>query len=105
MHLPISKNTIVKGLRIFAVLTILGLVLIFYLTGTRETIEVLRQLRMTYILIAGSLVVLDLILGAGRIFIFIRKISELPSSHLYIAGFKGNLSNIFMGAKKSRTLL
>jgi len=95
---PITKKSVYHGLRIFILLTLLGFVLIFYLTGTRETIQALRQFRLSYFFLAVLLIAVDFLSGAGRIFIFIRKLGHYSKIHAFWASFKANLSNVFLAA-------
>lgn len=95
---PITKKSALHGLRIFIILTLAGFICIFYFTGTTETIQALQNFRIFYFLIAVLLIGVDFISGAGRIFIFIRKIGEHPSKHAFWASFKANLSNVFLAA-------
>jgi len=94
----LSKKSVNHGLRIFILLTLAGFILIFYLTGTQETIHALREFRFSYFLLAVLLIGVDFFSGAGRIFIFIRKMGSLSSRRAFWASFKANLSNVFMAA-------
>jgi len=98
MPLPFSKKSISHGLRIFIVLTLAGFILIFYLTGTRETLRALQDFHFSYFFLAALLIGVDFLSGAGRIFIFIRKIGFLSQKQAFWESFKANLSNIFLAA-------
>lgn len=94
----ITKKSALAGLRIFIILTLIGFVLIFYFTGSRETVEALKSFRPSYFLLAILLIGVDFFSGAGRIFIFIRKIGDYSAKHAFWASFKANLSNVFLAA-------
>lgn len=85
-------------MRIFIVLTLAGFILIFYFTGTRETLQALQKFRLSYFILAAFLIGVDFLSGTGRIFIFIRKISSIPQKKAFWASFNANLSNIFLAA-------
>lgn len=94
----ISNKSIQHGLKIFITLTLLGFICIFYFTGTRETIQALRDFHISYFILAVLLIGVDFISGAGRIFIFIRKIGDHSPKHAFVSSFKANLSNVFLAA-------
>jgi len=98
MPQSLSKKSVVSGLRIFIVLTLAGFVLIFYLTGTRETLQALEKFHFSYFLLAVLLIGVDFLSGTGRIFIFIRKIGPLSNKKAFWASFKANLANVFLAA-------
>jgi len=98
MPISISKKSVHHGLRIFIILTLIGFIGIFYFTGTQETIQALREFRIIYFFIAILLIGVDFISGAGRIFIFIRKIGDYTPKHAFWSSFKANLSNVFLAA-------
>ncbi len=85
-------------MRIFVILTLAGFLLIFYLTGSRETLTALRSFRFSYFLLAALLIAVDFLCGAGRIYIFIRKMGHLPDSKAFRSSFDANLANIFLAA-------
>lgn len=68
------------------------------MTGSEETIEALRHIKLSFIFIAVLLVGVDFISGAGRIYIFLRKLDPPSEKHAFWAAFRGNLSNIFLAA-------
>ena len=98
MSLSLSKKSVLSGLRIFVVLTLAGFVLIFYLTGTRETLQALKKFHFSYFLLAVLLIGVDFLSGAGRIFVFIRKITDIGNKRAFWASFKANLANVFLAA-------
>lgn len=98
MTIGLSKKSIHHGLRLFLILTLAGYSAIFYLTGSRETFAALKFFQFRFFLIALLLIGVDLFSGAGRIWIFIRKISRLPDRSAFWIAFKSNLANIFLAA-------
>ena len=87
-----------QGFRVFVVLSLLTFLIIFYLTGTRETVAALAQFRLNYFILALLLVGCDFCFGGGRIYIFTRKISTLSESQSFMESFKANLATLFMAA-------
>jgi uncharacterized protein (TIRG00374 family) len=98
MATSLSKKAASHGMRIFIALTLLGFLIIFLFTGSRETIEALRNFRPIYFVIAVLLIGVDFISGATRIFIFIRKICRLGDRKSFLVSFKANLANVFLAA-------
>ena len=94
----ISKTSVQKGLRLFAILTLIGFSAIFYMTGSRETLHALKDFRWFYFLICVLLFGVDLISGTARIYIFTRKMEGQTPSNAWWGAFKANLSNIFLAA-------
>jgi uncharacterized protein (TIRG00374 family) len=94
MEVETQRKSIIRGIRIFVFLTILGICLVFYLTSSEKTWGVLKELKFSYFLLASILIVVDLFSGAARIHIFIRRI--IPKG--FWACFKANLANIFLAA-------
>jgi len=91
----IGKRKLTLGIRLFVVLTILGASVVFYTTGTRETLSALLRFRWPYLLLGFLLILVDLFSGALRIFIFLRKMHPGP---VFRASFEANLANIFWAA-------
>jgi hypothetical protein len=90
-----NRRNIVRGIRVFAVLTVVGIALVFYLSGSQRTFDALGSLKLGYMLVAFLLIGVDLSFGASRIHIFLRKIR--PKGSFWIS-FKANLANIFLAA-------
>ncbi|MBN1996502.1 flippase-like domain-containing protein [candidate division KSB1 bacterium] len=88
------RKKILTGIRWFIFFTIIGITVIFYLTGTSETWHVLRDFRSIYLFWSLLLFTADLLLGALRIYIFLYE--KYPRS--FWSCFRANLANIFMGA-------
>ena len=89
---------VLNGLRIFIVLTLAGFFVLFYITGSRETLLALRAFRFQYFLLALFLVCVDFIAGGSRMFVFIRTRKIIPNREAFRACFKANLANIFLAA-------
>ena len=92
-HLP--KEKIYRGLRYSAILTVVGLAVLFYATATRQTLEALRHLDLQFILLAAVLKGVDLGLGAARTFLLGRQLRPGLSPLLCI---RGQLANEFGAA-------
>ena len=92
----IRKESIITGLRIFVILTIAGLILVFYRAGSQETIESLAHFQLWYFALAASLIAVDFVAGAARIFIFVRKITPISEARAFAAAFRANLANTFL---------
>ncbi|MCK5148111.1 flippase-like domain-containing protein [bacterium] len=94
----INKKTVKHGLRIFLILTLIGFGVIFYLTGSKETIKALKDFRWEFFLLCALLFGVDLVSGTARIFIFIRKMDGMNNKTAWWGAFKANLANIFLAA-------
>lgn len=90
-----NKQAILKGLRYFILLTLIGLAILFFYTSTPQTLSALQELQSGYLAIAFALSALDLWLGGFRNHIFMRKIKPGVSQWLC---FRANIANLFMGA-------
>ena len=95
MKPDLNKKNIIKGIRFFLILTVIGIVVIFFSTGSRETWNAVKQFRIQYFFLACLLIFVDLCSGACRIHIFVRKLIPHKSFSL---SFRANLANIFLGA-------
>ena len=96
MDLSFDKRHIVRGLRLFALLSLVGFATIFFFTTTGESLKALQSLRVQFLLLALVLVALDFFMGGLRIYVFftrdiLKKISLLDC-------IKANLANIFVAA-------
>ena len=94
----INKNAVKHGMRIFLILTLIGFSAIFYLTGSRETVEALRHFQWSYFLICVLLFGVDLASGTARIYIFVSQMEGMTRRAAWWGSFKGNLANIFLAA-------
>ncbi len=95
MKPEIRKKRLLFGIRLFIILTILGISAVFYATGSRQTLSALGQFRWPYFFLGGLLIAVDLLTGALRIFIFLRK---MHNGKTFRASFEANLANIFWAA-------
>jgi uncharacterized protein (TIRG00374 family) len=86
---------VIIGVRVFLLLTILGIAIIFYITGSEKTWLALRKFHLRYFILASFLILVDLLSGAWRIHIFVKKINPDRS---FAVCFKANLANIFLAA-------
>ncbi|MBM3286590.1 MAG: flippase-like domain-containing protein [Candidatus Eisenbacteria bacterium] len=94
MEIVLQRKSLLRGIRLFLVLTILGIAAVFYLTGSGETLRCLARFHLAYLGVAVVLIAVDLFAGAARIHIFTRRL--LPRG--FWACFKANLANIFLAA-------
>jgi hypothetical protein len=94
MSKTIQRKKVIGGIRLFLILTVLGITFLFYSRGSAETWAVIKDFRLPYLLVAGLLISVDLFSGAARIHIFTRRI--IPRG--YWVCFKANLANIFLAA-------
>jgi uncharacterized protein (TIRG00374 family) len=92
-HLP--KEKIYRGLRYFAILTVLGLAILFYATATRKTLEALGHLDVQFLLLAAALKAIDIGVGAWRTFLLVRRVKPGISPTLCV---RGQLANEFGAA-------
>jgi glycosyltransferase 2 family protein len=90
-----NSRTILRGMILFLVITIAAMTGLFLYTNTGASILALDDLHPSYLLIILPLVFLDLLLGALRIHVFVRKLDRSARVRL---SFRANLGNIFMGA-------
>lgn len=95
MQLKPRKRNVLRGIRIFAAFTVLGIAVVFYITGSQKTWMALKKFDARYFLIACGLILVDLFSGALRIHIFTRRILKKNS---FRAAFNANLANIFLAA-------
>jgi len=91
----LSKAKICKGLRCFAILTIISFTVVFYATSTEETIAALSHLNVGFLILAGVLQLADIALGALRNHILVRKLK--PGISPWVC-FKAQLANEFAAA-------
>jgi hypothetical protein len=96
MDLTFDKKHIIKGFRLFVLLSLLGFATIFFFTTTGESIEALQSFRAEFLLLALFLVLLDFTLGGMRIYVFFTK--EILKKVSLFDCIKANLANIFVAA-------
>ncbi len=90
-----SRSSLRKGGVIFIFLSVVSLSILFLLRFRGESLEALSRLKLGYLLLALCLVVLDWLLGGGRLWCFVRPLSRNTA---YWSGVKAHLAMIFAGA-------
>ncbi len=96
MDLSFDKKHILKGFRLFVLLSLLGFATIFFFTSTGESLKALQSFKAEFLLLALFLVMLDFFLGGLRIYVFFTK-QILKKVSLFDC-IKANLANIFVAA-------
>lgn len=96
MELSFDKKHIVKGLRLFAILSLLGFAAIFLFTTTGESVHALQSVRPLFLLLVLMLVALEFILGGLRIYVFFTK--KILKKISLLDCIKAHLANIFVAA-------
>jgi uncharacterized protein (TIRG00374 family) len=96
MELSFDKRHIIKGFRLFVLLSILGFAAVFFLTTTADSLEALQTFKPEFLLLALFLVLVDFLLGGMRIYVFFTK-QILKKVGLFDC-IKANLANIFVAA-------
>jgi uncharacterized protein (TIRG00374 family) len=96
MDLSFDKKNIIKGFRLFVLLSLLGFACIFFFTTTGESIKALQEFRAEFLLLALLLVAVDFFLGGLRIWVFFTK--EILKKVSLFDCIKANLANIFVAA-------
>jgi uncharacterized protein (TIRG00374 family) len=96
MDLTFDKKRIIKGCRLFVLLSVLGFAVIFFFTITHESLHALQSLRTEFLFLALFLALVDLFLGGLRIYIFFTK--EILKKVSLIDCIKANLANVFVSA-------
>lgn len=91
----LDRRAIGRGLKLFILLTVAGLTLLFFYTSTPQTLAALRRVQPLYLGIAAVLSAFDLWLGGFRNHIFVRRLKPGVSQWLC---FRANIANLFMGA-------
>ena len=96
MDLVFDKKHILKGFRLFVLLSLLGFATIFFFTTTGESLKALQSFKAEFFLLALLLVLVDFSLGGLRIYVFFTK-QILKKVSLFDC-IKANLANIFVAA-------
>lgn len=91
----ISGRKIRKGLLIFIFLTIIALTILFIRTHSEGAIEAFRNYDTEFLFLTGVLVIFDILLGAFRNHIFMKK---LDPGVEFMTSLRANLANTFAGA-------
>lgn len=96
MELSFDKKHIIKGFRLFALLSLLGFATIFCFTTTGESFKALQSVKAHFLLLALLLVAVDFFLGGLRIYVFFTK--EILKKISLFDCIKAGLANIFVAA-------
>jgi uncharacterized protein (TIRG00374 family) len=96
MDLIFDKRHILKGFRLFVLLSILGFAVIFLFTISGESLHALRSLKVEFLFLALFLVLVDFCLGGLRIYLFFTK--EILKKVSLLDCAKANLANIFVAS-------
>ncbi len=91
----LSRGRFVRGLAVFAALTVGSLALLFALTLRTDLAEVVRNVSIGFLLLALLGSVADLLIGAARYQIFLRRIR--PGTSIWLP-IRADLANRFTGA-------
>jgi len=91
-----DKRHILKGFRLFVLLSLLGFATIFFFTTTGESLKALQSFKTEFLLLALLLVLVDFFLGGLRIHVFFTK--EVLKKISLLDCVKANLANIFVAA-------
>ncbi len=95
MKYQITRKNVNRGLRIFILLSVLGLLTVFLLTHSDNTGEALKSFNYVYLLAALALILVEWMLGGFRIYVFGR---VLYPGLRFKACVKASLGNVFFGA-------
>lgn len=90
----INRGRVTAGVRLFLALSIAGMTILFFLSGKGEPWKLIPGLRPGWLAVCLALVAVDLVAGAARIHIFLRRSNPGSSG----ACFRANLANIFLAA-------
>jgi len=96
MDLIFDKKHVIKGFRLFVLLSLLGFAIVFFFTTTTESFKALFSFKINYIFLALFLVLVDFFLGGLRIHVFFTK--EVLKKVSLLDCIKANLANIFVAA-------
>ena len=91
----LQRSSVRRGLQVFAALSILGLMAVFYMSRPAGALDALRRLRFQYVALALLLSTIDWLGGGLRLYNFVQHLSKKIG---YWACVRANLGNIFMGA-------
>jgi len=91
---PPTASKIRQGVRLFLVLTVLGLVFVLYRSSLAGSVESLFGFRWQFLLLALALVLFDWFLAGLRIYVFAVKLFPGIS---FFGCVRAGLANIFMG--------
>jgi uncharacterized protein (TIRG00374 family) len=91
---PPSRAKIRSGLRIFLVLTVIGVVFVLYRSSFTASLQHLQGFRWPYLLLATALMMFDWFGAGARIWVFA---SRLQPGISYRGCVRAGLANIFLG--------
>ena len=96
MNVEITRASIRKGFKLFAAITLVSLIVLFYATMSRESFRALARIEVHYLLLALFLSVAgDWVLSASRIHVFVRLLSDQVG---YKSSLRASLANLCMAA-------
>jgi uncharacterized protein (TIRG00374 family) len=95
MGYQITRKRIRRGLQIFTILSLSGLVVIFLLTHSHLTAEAFRNVEPLWLLCTIPFIILDWVSGGYRIYIFSRVFHKEIRFKTCV---KANLANYFLGS-------
>lgn len=90
----ITYSRVTRGIKLFLILTFIGLIIVFYHSSFSETLVHLTSFRLSYLCLACSLVILDFIIEGARIYIFAAKVHKGLS---FGSCVRAAAANIFIG--------
>ncbi|UCD56248.1 MAG: flippase-like domain-containing protein [Candidatus Hydrogenedentota bacterium] len=90
----ISRPKIIRGIKIFAVLTLIGLFLIIYRASFAESIKLLKEFSFLHLALIVLLLAFDWIVSGARILVFAAKVH--PEISL-LGCIRASLANVFLG--------
>jgi hypothetical protein len=96
MDLSFDRKNIIRGFRLFVLLSLLGFATVFLFTTTGDSLKALQSFKPEFFLLALFLVLLDFLLGGMRIYVFFTK--EILKKVSLLDCIKANLANIFVAA-------
>ena len=94
--MTLEKKHILRGLKLFILLTLSSLGIIFITTASRESLKAIIEFRKGYLFLAFLLSGMDFLLGGLRIYVFFTK-NILKKVSLWNC-CRANLANMFMAA-------
>ena len=89
-----SWNKVQKGIRIFVVLTMIGLVLVLYRSSFTASVKHLQGVQWPFLLLATALMFFDWFAAGARIWVFA---SRLQPDISFRGCVRASLANIFLG--------
>ena len=89
-----SWSKVRRGLRIFVVLSTVGLVFVLYRSSFAASVQHLRSFQWQFLLLATAMMVLDWLAAGARIYVFA---SKLQPGISYRGCVRAGLANIFLG--------